>query len=103
MALAFNFGDLPELAALAAVHPDPERFWAWVSNHTTNADLIEVASEFSDAWVDAGTTPLLEASRVADAVQELQAIEQRIELVRTTDNGDGRTVEAQLAYTVASV
>jgi hypothetical protein len=103
VALSFNFGDLPEISTLAAVHPDPVAYWAWIQTVTNNADLVELAQHFEAAWIANGKTPIGEASRLADAVQELQAVEQNLTLVKREETGAGQITEAQVQLVVASV
>lgn len=103
MAVSFSIADLPTLANLAQSHPAPSTFWTWVKANTSSGELTDIANKMIFDWNAAGTTPLAEAKRLADAVQELQGFEHRIELVRQQDTGQGMTVEAQLVETVALV
>jgi hypothetical protein len=103
MALSFTISDLDTLANLAQAHPTPVTFWTWVKNNTSNLELTDVANKMIFDWNAAGTTPLAEARRTADAIQELQAIEQTIDVVRQEDQGQGVNVTTQVRCSVVKV
>lgn len=103
MAVTFSSSDLHTLADLAQAHPSPAVFWAWVKAHTGSSELQQIAQKFVDDWTALGKTPIGEASRMADAVQELQAVEQVVELIREEDLGQGKTITAHVKSTTASV
>jgi hypothetical protein len=103
VAISFNISNLSELAALADAHPDPSRFWNWVRSHTPSADLQELCDEFLDAWADVGVTPLGEASRTADAIQELGGFEVSTMLVQRDEAPSGHIVETQVHHSAVKV
>lgn len=103
MAVSFSSADLPMLANLSQAHPSPQDFWEWVRTHTASSELQEIAVFHRDAWAAVAHTPIGEQIRLANAVQELQAVEQTLELTREEDSGQGKVVVAHLVSTVAAV
>jgi len=96
VAVSFSIADLPTLANLAQAHPTPTTFWTWVKANTASAELIDIANKMIFDWTAQATTPIAEAKRLADAVQELLSSRLILTLDQVEDDSGGRIRETHL-------
>ena len=93
MAWNFNKGDIPDVTAIAAVHPDPALWWATVETFAVDTDVQALATQILAVLAAGGSTPL---QAMEEAVQELRRIadtDATLEFTRVDALGDGSTIE----------
>jgi len=102
VALAYRWMDMDVLAKLAATVPSQLDFWTFVRANTTDLDVIATVDQM--LAIHAGDVgPNRTADRLADAVQELQAVEQTITVATVRTEASGAQLEETLIQQVGAI
>jgi hypothetical protein len=95
MAWAFNKGDLGDIAAVAAVHPDPVAWWTLVEADASDSDVLALASAVLAAYAAAGDELSAGERAVVDQLQRIGDTDPSLEITRIDTDGKGDSIEYQ--------